>query len=472
MKEGVSFHKIFYIIFFLAVSLVYTLSNASHFFFWDTISQVSAPANWYFDTGFRHFFIPDEIATGHPTFVPMYIALLWKLFGKSLLVSHLAMFPFVFGILFQLNRYIESANCPGLYKWLILIIVSLDATLLSQLSLISFDVVQIFFFMWCVNSIIYKKNVHLGIAFTFLSVTSLRGAICSSGIILFDLIYSYCNARKISFNTFLKYLPGTFALALFLVSFYLEKNWIIHNVVSGRWKESSEIASFPEILRNIGIIGWRLIDFGRIGIWVTLIYIFVKSIKNKTLFDSFFRATFILLFCQLVVFSPFLIFYKNFIGHRYLLPIIIPAAICAGYWVLNYTRKPFIFYIILLASAVTGYSMIYPKVIAQGWDATPAHWPYYKLRKEMLEIIKKDNIPVSQIGSFFPNLASFKVTDLSDNSTAFKEADLQTDKYILFSNVYNRPNNQLEELFSAGKWKEIEKVERRGVYLILFEKKE
>jgi hypothetical protein len=472
MKEGVSPHKAIYTPFFLVVSLVFTLSNSNHFFFWDTISQVSAPANWYYDTGFRHFFVPDEIATGHPTFVPMYIAFLWKIFGKTLLVSHLGMFPFVFGILFQINRYIESANCSGFYRWLILIIVALDATLLSQMSLVSFDVVQIFFFLWCANSIVYQKNIHLGIAFTFLALTSLRGAICCGGIILFDLIYSYSNVRKISFNTFLKYLPGTVGLALFLVSFYQEKNWIIHNVVSGRWKESSEMASFSEIIRNIGLIGWRLVDFGRIGIWVILVYIFVKAVRSKTLFDNFFRATFILLFCQLIVFFPFLIFSRNFIGHRYLLPIIIPAAICAGYWVLNYTGKPLMLYIILLASAVTGYSMIYPKAIAQGWDATPAHWPYYNLRKEMLEIIKKDTIPVSQIGSFFPNLASFKVTDLSDNTTSFKEADLQTDKYILFSNVYNRPYNQLVELYSAGKWKEIEKVERRGVYLILFKRKE
>jgi len=93
-------------ILFIMISLGFTLLNANKFFFWDSISQISIPANWYYDNNFRYFFVPDAYATGHPTFVGMYIALLWNVFGKSLLISHLAMFPFIFGILFQLDSYL------------------------------------------------------------------------------------------------------------------------------------------------------------------------------------------------------------------------------------------------------------------------------------------------------------------------------------------------------------------------------
>jgi hypothetical protein len=60
-------------ILFIGVSLGFTLLHANKFFFWDSISQISIPANWYYDNNFMYFFVPDEFATGHLTF-PLVIA--------------------------------------------------------------------------------------------------------------------------------------------------------------------------------------------------------------------------------------------------------------------------------------------------------------------------------------------------------------------------------------------------------------
>ena len=102
---------------FVITALLFTLLHSNKFFFWDSIAQVSIPANWYYDHNFRYFFVPDEYATGHPTFVGMYIALLWKVFGRSLVVSHLAMLPFITGIMIQLYSYIKSSGSNKLYTF-------------------------------------------------------------------------------------------------------------------------------------------------------------------------------------------------------------------------------------------------------------------------------------------------------------------------------------------------------------------
>ena len=128
--------RIYRAILFIGISLGFTLLHANKFFFWDTISQISIPANWYYDNNFRYFFIPDAYATGHPTFIGMYIALLWKVFGKNLLISHLAMVPFIFGILFQLDSYLRDSGKDKFTFLLIFIIVLCDSTLVTQMSMV------------------------------------------------------------------------------------------------------------------------------------------------------------------------------------------------------------------------------------------------------------------------------------------------------------------------------------------------
>jgi hypothetical protein len=458
------------VLFLLFLSIVFTLIHSNNFFFWDTISQISVPANWYYDTNFHSFFLPDDIATGHPTFAGMYVALLWKVFGKTLLVSHLAMVPFIFGILYQIKRYLESADLNKRFQWLILAITVIDATLVSQMSMVSFDTIQIFFFLWSVNSVILNKKLSLAFAFTGLCLISLRGTICAGGILIFNLLYTRINSGKISLKTIYPYSLGIITFLIFLLAFYLDKHWIIHNVVSKKWQQSSEIASFNEIIRNTGIIGWRLIDYGRTGLWIVFGLIIFKAVRKGTLYDDFFRNTLLIALTQLIIFLPVLIFSRNFIGHRYLLPVIIPVAICTIYQVFRNFKKPLLISVFIITILISGYFMVYPKTIAQGWDATPAHWPYYEIRKEMIAWMKSDSIPVQQTGSFFPNLASFKLTDLSDETTSFKEADLSKDNYVLFSNVFNVPDHKIEELYTASCWKEVKKIDRMNVYMILFKK--
>ena len=71
-----------------------------NFFFWDTVQLGSIHAQFYFDNNFSFFFLPENIDSGHPPTFGIYIALIWKIFGKSLVTSHFAMLPFLMGIIF------------------------------------------------------------------------------------------------------------------------------------------------------------------------------------------------------------------------------------------------------------------------------------------------------------------------------------------------------------------------------------
>src|SRR5665811_945241 len=70
-------------------------------FFWDTIQLGSEHAHFFYETNFRIIILPNVIDSGHIPILGIYLASIWTLFGKSLLLSHLAMLPFVLGIVFQ-----------------------------------------------------------------------------------------------------------------------------------------------------------------------------------------------------------------------------------------------------------------------------------------------------------------------------------------------------------------------------------
>jgi hypothetical protein len=117
-----------YLVFIVLSLLIYFLSR-DNFFFWDTISQVSIPANWYYDNDFKYLFVPDDLTTGHPPSAGLYLAMVWKVFGRSLPVSHLAFLPFIFGIFVQLYRLIEKSGEKEIIIWLIMGVTVIDPTL-------------------------------------------------------------------------------------------------------------------------------------------------------------------------------------------------------------------------------------------------------------------------------------------------------------------------------------------------------
>jgi hypothetical protein len=452
-----------------SATVIFVFSKSRFGFFWDNVMQLSVPANWYFDNNFSSLLVPDEIATGHPPAVSLYLALWWKMLGRTLFVSHLAFAPFIFGIILQLIKFIRLTGSFSRDSFLILLLLLVDPTLLSQMSLLTFELPMLFFFLLCINSIIDSRFGLLAISFALLCITSLRGTMCGLGVILFALTYNKLIIKRISLNYLIAFLPGLFLFSLFILWFYIEKGWIIHNTVSLRWPGSSEAATISGIFRNAGIFAWRLVDFGRIGIWLFLLIVFIKNGLKGLIQDKNRIILLSIIATQAAVFVPILITSGNPVAHRYLLPIIIPVTIFAGS-IINDSFRRRALYIIVLGVLVSGNFWVYPERIAQGWDATPAHWPYYKLRSEMQQYIILENIPSEEVGSFFPFNFSVFDTDLTGARVATKPAEIDRDKFIVYSNVFNVDDEIIDELFRSGNWIARKKIRYGSVYISLYQR--
>ena len=89
---------------FFLFFLILTLLVSGNFFFWDTVQLSSKQAHFYYTNGYKDLLLPNSIDSGHPPIMGMALAFLWKIFSKSLIVSHLFIFPFLIGIVIQMKN--------------------------------------------------------------------------------------------------------------------------------------------------------------------------------------------------------------------------------------------------------------------------------------------------------------------------------------------------------------------------------
>lgn len=426
---------------YLIVATLFTLT-LNNGFFWDTIQLGSLHANYYYTNSFTTILLPNSIDSGHiPTF-GMYIALIWKIFGRSLMVSHLAMLPFILGILWQLNIVVKKF-IKNEYAGLAFLVILLDPTLLSQITLVSPDVPLVFFFLLGLNSLLENKGKILSISIVFLFLTSMRGMMVSFCLLIIDVICNITFSKSIKdvFLVLLKrsriYLPALIIFISFSAYHYFKTGWIgFHN--DSPWAESFESIGLKGILFNIGILGWRIVDFGRIGIWMVFFILLYKFKEN--ILKSKETRILILVFLVLVIFLPLsMLWSKNLLGHRYLLPIYLSFSLLCACMLftqeMNKKLRQTLIYLWLIV-LTTGNLWVYPDGISQGWDSTLVHLPYYKLRQQAVEYIDEQNIDFQNVQSFFPNSSVIDDIDLNHDNRRFIDFNNCSD-YVIYSNVFN-----------------------------------
>jgi hypothetical protein len=423
----------------VALLFIVTANNS---FFWDTVQLGSKHANFYYTNNFRYLLLPDSIDSGHMPAFGMVLALMWKIAGRTLIVSHLTMLPFIIGILWQLNK-LTKRFIPGKYAGWAFLLVLADPTLLSQICLVSPDIPLVFFFLLGLNSLIDNRKILLSISILFLFLTSMRGVMVSFCLFILDVL------RNISLSQTLKqvigplikrsiiYLPAILVLISFGVIHYAEKGWVgVHS--DSPWAGSFERVGFKGVVFNIGVLGWRLIDFGRIGIWIVFAILWMKY--KRRLFKHSDTRFLMLIFMVLLVFLPLnMIWAKNLLGHRYLLPIFIAFALLSAHilFTLEMNKKIRAALVgIWLMALITGNFWVYPEKISQGWDATLAHLPYYKIRHQAMDYADRQNIGFGNVQSFFPNVAVVDDIDLNKDYRQLMHFNNDLE-YVLYSNVFN-----------------------------------
>lgn len=465
-----------------------TFLSQHHIFFWDTIQFAGKHGQWFFDQDFHQWLLPESIDSGHPPVFGWLLAAVWGVFGKNLAVSHWAMFPFLLGIVWQLlrfgHKYLKAIPLYG-----VVFIVLLDPVMAGQYILVSPDVVLIFFFLLGLNSLLDKQVWWLALACLGMTAISTRGMMIVAAFGLYQLIVEWPVLKKWDlrswWNVYGAYLPAAFFSLAFLWVHYRQSGWIGYHADSP-WAPNFERVSGSGLLRNLVIFGWRWLDYGRVFLWgigAFLVYKHWDLIRGKSGDKPFnvktdcnpslpYKMT-VLVVCLTALLSLSFLAYRGLHAHRYLLPAFITFSFCLliGIGRLENTRLKHGLLSLVLVALLTGNLWIYPERIAQGWDATLAHWPYYSLREELLDYLEEARIPLDEVGTAFPDIGPLNDRDLSGRTIGFKEKSLATDQYIFYSNIMNDfSDDEIDALYRD--WQPLAHFRRMGVFITLFQKSE
>ncbi len=497
-----------FFIFFIAL----TWSVRGNFFFWDTMQLASQHAHFFYDNNnFSTFLLPDSMDSGHPPTFGFYLALVWKIFGKSLIVSHLAMLPFLMGIVWQAWKLGEKVVGEGWALWFLLLL-SVCPVVLGQAVLVSPDIVLLFFFLMALNAIFNSDlfdfydsinselnsefNWQLNAAIIGLSLISMRGMMVVLALFIFYLFIKIplikalilnkkelkINSKFLIFNSkhplsikgifelFSPFFLGILCAFSFLTYHFIKKGWIGFHPNSP-WMPAFERVNIVGFVRNSAILIWRLVDFGHLFLWLICFY---GLIKLKKIFPTT-RLLIALLIVLLIVLSPTLLIYKGLLAHRYLMPIYVVLILLTTKIISdlkNYKRQLIVAFIALIG-LISGNFWIYPQPISTGWDATLAHLPYYELRREMLQFIDSQQIRHEDIGTAFPNQRDFETIDLKKTdpsvSDHFSTYNLSKNRFIFYSNIMNE-FSELELIELNTNWYKLKTIKKGQIEVILFEK--
>lgn len=457
-----------------ALVIALQLCSLHNGFFWDTVHFASAQPDFFFSNNFSDLLLPNRIDSGHIPGFAMYIAGVWKIFGRSIIVSHLAMLPFAAGIVWQLWLLCRKF-IPSQYAGLALLLLLIDPSLLCQLTMVSPDVLLIFFFLLAVNSILQDWKIFLSISIFFLFAMSMRGMMLSFCLLVFDL-YLHIDFRKKPGAIFLAllrkslvYIPAVILFTVYFSWHYALKGWVGFHEDSP-WAKGFEPVDAKGFLYNIGLFIWRLLDFGRFAVW--MVFVLLLVLYRRNIFrskDS--KTAFVLLVLLLVLLPPNLLWVKNLVGHRYLIPVyLIVALLAARILFSDFVNEKLRFALVPIWFAVllSGNFWVYPVTVSEGWDATLAHQPYYGLRHQAIDYLETQNIPLEEVQTFFPNYWSLDQIELNGDKHAFGHFD-GTGTYVFFSNVFNPDDVTLATL--ANDYVELKRFEKRGIFVVIYQKR-
>ncbi len=439
-------------------------------FFWDSILLASKYGQWYYQTNFSTLFVPQEMA-GYPPLFGLYLAAGWHMFGKTVPVSHFLMLPFLLGIVWQV--YLLSRRyLPLGWVWLGLLLALLDPTWLAQSTLVAPDILLLFLYLLAVNSFLQEKRGLQVLALLFMAVLSPRSQLLIPAVFLTEVLFWWLHSKQFRglevCKIMLPYVPAGLLLLGWLWLHYRHFGWIGYNR-SSDWGAYSHFISGKEFLRNLGLMAWRLLDFGRVGLWLLVAVLLWQSrqfLSTKT------KELLVLMLVPLVTLSLVLVWFTNPIGHRYYLVVyvflgILSASLLA-YHTRAFARKAAIAVAVL--SLLSGHFWQYPATVAKGWDASLAYLPYFSIRKQMMTYLDQEQIAWQEVGSDFPNLAAPAFTDLSHDQRAFAPKDFASQRYMLHSNVFNGFTDQ-ELLALENHWRLVKEVKQGQVFFRLYTKK-
>lgn len=417
-------------------------------FFWDTVQLGSKHAHFFYENGLRWSILPEAIDSGHPPFLGYYIAVCWKLFGKSLYTSHWAMFPFVWLNLYMVWRLARRISDSKLVLFVFAVLIA-DPVWTAQHLLCSPDVPVFSGFMLVLYGHFERNQLVRVAGALLLSVGSMRGMMIAAALGVWELLllagplFSFRLAARV----LAAYIPGGVMAATFLLWHLGVAGWTGFHPASP-WASAFQQTDLTGMARNMLVTGWRWLDFGRVGLWILFGWLlWLNRARIRSLIEEN-REWFLLTGCLLLFLTPSAIIYRNLSAHRYFLPVffsfsLLVVAILAASTVISEQKKRII---ALLAALVllSGHYWIYPFGISNDWDCTLVHREFHALRRDAVSWLNNSGADFSEVGTEFPVLNSGEMTELNGDKRMFSEYIPGKSRWVLISNISNDFSQETE----------------------------
>ncbi len=451
------------------------LFSLDHPFFGDCVNLGSRYAHWFLESGFSGIIPPPTVDSGNPPFFGLYIGLWWAVFGRSLAVAHIAMLPFLLGMVWmwhQLTRYFFKG------EWLLISLIPLllEPTLLAQATMLSPDIPLTFFFLTAMVGLLYNNRGLQIVGMCGMPLLSTRGMMTVAVIFVAEVLGGFADkTRRMNWRACFKYVPAGLVAMAWLGYHYQQTGWISYNRSTMPWASSFEVVTPSGYLRNLAILGWRILDFGRVFIWLLAGFLLLRMWRKRRPFDTSLRLLIAYTLAPTLVFLPILARYAGLLQHRYLLQIFLLFGLTVFYTLhylsINNSTKKILAALITLG-LVTGHTWVYPDKISQGWDSTLAHVPYFELRDKLSDFILASNIDPKQVITGTPNQFSYKETNAMNDTWRFTHVDdmnIHQANYVFYSNAFNDIPDDLYDALITD-WLEVKRFEKRGIKVILFKR--
>ena len=439
--------------------------------FWDNVLFASKMGNQLYENGLFNWNMPIEFDPGHPPFLAFLLALVWKIFGHSLWVSHLLMLPFVAGTIYQIHRLVFFYTKSNLTSIAGLVLILCDPTLLTSFVLVNPETLILFFFFLTLNGFLYEQKRLKFIGLLFLSIITFRSMMLFAGFFVFEILNThFIQKRSIKKLINLKFLGfyflASFPAIVFIGWRLLTKGWLQTHPDSP-WASYWHLPSINEFIRNMIVLIWRYLDFGRIFIFIFLLIGLWYLKKNGKLNNSI-RQLLLLAFTSVFFVLIAVLSSTNAFGHRYFIVAYVCFILIAYLTIQHISKYRKLIYTSLMIGLLSGNLWIYPEKISQGWDATLAHIPYHQLRLEAIEFLDQENIHIEQVSTFFPNYNSIDQIDLNGDHRKFDRFN-DDSSYVFYSNVYNITDEQYDSL--QNDYQEIKRFESFSIYISILKKR-
>ena len=451
--------------FFSSVAVIIILLSVNIPFFWDNIT-ISEYINFYLSDSFRHIIPPLKTDFGPLTVNALYLAACCAIFGKSLLVCHLAIIPFVIGILLEIKkislRFIKPEFLPMIYLLLLF-----DPAFITQVLLMGYDLFLLYFVLLAIRSFLEKKYLLYSLSLLLLTATSFRALFFIPGLVLihFMILIIYEKTRP-RLQDILVYLPAMIFLILWSIFHYIKTGWIIINPAN---VVHISMNGANMVFRQFIYILWKITDSGKILPWLFCILCFMLyRIKTRT---RNLNLLLWLLLQPLVINGLIMIFLSNPVGHKYFLQTFVFLNILTVYFLQQILSKKIrlgIFLLILVCSFAGNY-IFYPQKYGNAWETSLKVLPYFSLEKDLAAFVKHQGIDPGDVYSYYPITNNHKLSYLHEDFAYAdaNHADMDTCRYFVVSNVYNikNPGNVYA---AAQKWILLQHFSKGQVYLTLY----